>query len=88
MLCKLFLDTHYFYCIFLLTHYISQMVDINNLFKEKEFYDLVNTKAVERALPIGYNDYDFFKNGTEIELLQLQGHQLFIKNLFNPHTAV
>ena len=61
------------------------MVDINDISQQKEYYDLVNVKATEKTLPIGYNDYDYLKT-VQTELLQLQGHQIFIKNLFNPHT--
>ena len=61
------------------------MVDTNNLYKEKEFYDLRDVKPRDIPPPISLNDYEFLKTPQSV-ILQLQGHQIFIKNLFNPHT--
>lgn len=62
------------------------MVDTNKIMKLKEYYNLVETKLDNSTIPIGFNDYNFLKI-QESELLQLEGHQLFIRNLFNPNTT-
>ena len=61
------------------------MVDVKEISKEREFYNLIHTKANDKPPSISFIDYDFLKD-TEKEMLNLQGHQIFIKNLFDPHT--
>lgn len=61
------------------------MVDSNKIMKLKEFYNLVETPSTNNHIPIGFNDYNFLKT-TESQILQLEGHQLFMRNLFDPHT--
>ena len=55
---------------------------------KKEFFDLryVAPKGDPDSHPVlAYNDYNYL-NIPEASGLQLQGHQLFIRNIFNPHT--
>lgn len=61
------------------------MVDINKIMTKKEFYSLRYVETPDRPLPIGYIDYDYLQKNIS-NILQLQGHQIFMKNLFDPHT--
>lgn len=61
------------------------MVDTTKLMTQKEFYSLRYVDTPETPLPIGYVDYEYLQQNVS-NVLQLQGHQIFIKNLFNPHT--
>ncbi len=58
---------------------------MSSITERKEFYDLRYVETNNPPLNPAYNDYDFLK-GPEADTLQLQSHQLFIRNLFNPHT--
>ena len=61
------------------------MVEVKDLLHKKEFYNLSNVEVTNKDVPIGYIDYEYLKN-IHTEGLSLQGHQIFLKNLFNPHT--
>ena len=61
------------------------MVDINKIMTQKEFYSLRYVETSDKPLPIGYIDYEYLHKYVS-DTLQLQGHQIFIKNLFNPNT--
>jgi hypothetical protein len=61
------------------------MVDINKIMTQKEFYSLRYVDTPDTPLPIGYIDYDYLQKNIS-NVLQLQGHQIFMKNLFDPHT--
>lgn len=61
------------------------MVDINKIMTQKEFYSLRYVETADTPLPVGYIDYDYLQKNIS-NVLQLQGHQIFMKNLFSPHT--
>ena len=61
------------------------MVDTTKLMTQKEFYSLRYVDTPETPLPTGYIDYEHLQQNIT-DVLQLQGHQIFLKNLFNPHT--
>jgi hypothetical protein len=61
------------------------MVDIESISNNKEFYALRHIIPEDRPLPIGYTDYTSIRD-YESSMLQLQGHQIFINNLFAPHS--
>lgn len=61
------------------------MVDVNDLFDKKEYYNLINVVPTNKKIPFGFYDYEIIKT-LETHTMNLQGHQIFVKNLFNPHT--
>ena len=61
------------------------MVDVNEISKLKEFYNLHMSKPNDIPPPFAFNDLEFLTE-PDASMLSLQGHQIFIKNIFNPHT--
>ena len=57
------------------------MVDVEEIHTKKEFYSLEHQRITNTESNItGFIDYDFLKI-PEFDVLQLAGHQIFIKNL-------
>lgn len=61
------------------------MVDITKVLTQKEFYSLRYIDTPDTPLPTGFIDYEHLQQSFQ-DILKLQGHQIFIKNLFEPHT--
>ncbi len=63
----------------------SRQEDAQHLAQHKEYASLRWNPSDVSALPIGFSDYENIRM-TERASMNLQGHQIFLRNLLDPHT--